>query len=92
MNHRTNSIDLAELLSLEELIEVDTPLQYIAMDRHDDINADVIIEESEMFRMNLHDTVVNTRGINPLMSYIVVPDEQPSNRPITRPNNPSIRH
>ncbi|KAF0760706.1 LON peptidase N-terminal domain and RING finger protein 1-like, partial [Aphis craccivora] len=88
LDHRLNSIDLAALLRLEELFEAET--RYIAMDRHDDINADVIIEESEMFRMNLHDTVVNTRGINPLMSYIVVPDEQSSNRPITRPNNPSI--
>ncbi|XP_060844521.1 E3 ubiquitin-protein ligase rnf8-B-like [Rhopalosiphum padi] len=92
VNHRLQTRDLATLISFEEIMEADTPLQYITVDQHEDISPDVIIEESEMFRMNLHDTVVSTGGINPLMSYIVVPDEQHSNRPITRPNNSSIRH
>ncbi|XP_025196618.1 E3 ubiquitin-protein ligase RNF8-like [Melanaphis sacchari] len=94
----TNSIlngrDITAFLNLENLIEADTsddtPLQYM-MDTHDDISADAIVEESEMFRMNLHDTVVSTRGINPLMSYIVS-DEQSSNEPITLPNNSSVDH
>lgn len=92
MNHRLTGRDLAALLSMEELLEADTPLEFLTMDRNDDINADVIVEESEMFRMNLHDTVISTRGVNPLMSYIVVPEEQASNRPITRPYNSFTRH
>jgi len=75
-------------------MEDDTPLQFLTMDDDDDddIDEDVIIEESEMFRMNLHDTVVNTRGVNPLMSYIVDPEEQSSSRSRTRPHNSSARH
>jgi hypothetical protein len=92
VNHRLQTRDLATLISFEEIMEADTPIQYITVDQHEDISPDVIIEESEMFRMNLHDTVVNTRGINPLMSYVVVPDEQHTNRPIILPNNSSIRH
>ncbi|XP_022168870.1 E3 ubiquitin-protein ligase rnf8-B-like isoform X2 [Myzus persicae] len=91
-NNRLNGIDLAALLSLEELIEADSPLQFLSMDQDDDIDEDMIVEESEMFRMNLHDTVVSTGGVNPLMSYIVADEEQTSNRSIARQRNSSARH
>lgn len=90
------------------MTEDDRPLQFLTMDDddddeywnndydndydNDDIDEDVIIEESEMFRMNLHDTVVNTRGVNPLMSYIVGSEEQTSSTSRTGPNNSSARH
>lgn len=50
-------------------------LNYFEDNQDEDIDADIIVEESEMFRMNLHDTVVNTGGVNPLMRYMV-PREQ----------------
>jgi len=53
----------------------------------DDIDEDMIIEEAEMFRMNLHDTVISTRGVNPLLSYVVGAEEQTSNGSITQPRN-----
>lgn len=79
----------------------DSPLQFLTMDDDDDrddggddddIDEDAIIEETEMFRMNLHDTVVSSRGLNPLMSYIVDAEEQTPNRSANRPRNSSARH
>jgi len=87
----SNGIDLIALMDLEDGMEGDSPLQFLSMDG-DEIDADAIIEEAEMFRMNLHDTVVNTRGVNPLMSYITDPEEQTSNGSRTRPRNSSARH
>ncbi|XP_029344720.1 E3 ubiquitin-protein ligase RNF8-like [Acyrthosiphon pisum] len=55
-------------------------------------NAQVLVDESELFRMNLHDTVVSTGGVNPLMSYIGDAEEYTFNRRITRPYNSSTRH
>jgi len=84
---------------LEGLIDGSSPLQFLESDESgvsdeedeedDDIDEDMIVEESEMFRMNLHDTVVSTRGVNPLMSYVVGAEEQTSNESITRPRNSS---
>ncbi|XP_015363450.1 PREDICTED: LON peptidase N-terminal domain and RING finger protein 1-like [Diuraphis noxia] len=92
-SNRFNGIDLAALLSLEELIEADSPLQFLESDEEDeeddDIDEDMIVEESEMFRMNLHDTVVSTRGVNPLMSYVVGAEEETSNESMTQPRNSS---
>ncbi|KAL5238468.1 hypothetical protein ACI65C_005878 [Semiaphis heraclei] len=91
---RFNGIDVAALLSLEELIEADSPLQFIESDEedeeNDDIDEDMIVEEAEMIRMNLHDTVVSTRGVNPLMSYVVGAEEQTSNGSIAQPRNSSV--
>lgn len=67
------------------MAEFDPPLQYNSMDQNNDINADIIVEESEMLRMNLHDTVVSTRGVNPLMSYI-------QQAPNIQANNSFVRH
>jgi len=101
MNFERNGIDLAALLGLNDMMEEDdAPIQFHPMDDVDDddddddvdIDEDVIIEESEMFRMNLHDTVVNTRGVNPLRSYIPDSDELTSSRFRTRPHNSSARH
>lgn len=81
-------------MSLEELIEADSPLQFIESDEedeeNDDIDEDMIVEEAEMIRMNLHDTVVSTRGVNPLMSYVVGAEEQTSNGSIAQPRNSSV--
>ncbi|XP_060864597.1 LON peptidase N-terminal domain and RING finger protein 1-like [Metopolophium dirhodum] len=69
------------------------PPQYrLPMDRNADFNTDFLVDESEIFRMNLHDTVVSTGGVNPLMSYVYGPEEQTSNTRITRPYNSSTRH
>ncbi|KAL4135554.1 hypothetical protein QTP88_007158 [Uroleucon formosanum] len=87
IDFESGGIDLMSLLGLDEVMDEDTPHFFDA----DDIDEDAIIEEAEIFRMNLHDTVVNTRGVNPLMSYITDPEEQTSSGFRTRPRNSSAR-
>jgi len=55
-------------------------------------NGYVRVNESDIFGMNLHDTVVSTGGVDPLMSYVVGTEEETSNRRITRPYNSYTRH
>jgi hypothetical protein len=38
-------------------------------DIEDDIEENVIRDQSEVMRMNLHDIVISTRGMNPLLDY-----------------------
>ncbi|KAL4135567.1 hypothetical protein QTP88_007167 [Uroleucon formosanum] len=69
-----------------------SPSEYqFPMNENADFNTDVLYDESDIFRMNLHDTVVSTRGVNPLMSYAVRPEERTSNRRTNRSYNNTRR-
>jgi len=92
--HRLSRNGLSGLMFAQQVdnVFIPPPQYQLPMNPNVDFNTDVLFDESEIFRMNLHDTVVSTGGINPLMSYVVGPEEQTSNRRMTRPYNSSTRH
>jgi len=57
------------------MIEHELSPQSYSTDEYN-IYENIIIEESEVFGMNLHDIVINTGGINPLIDYYAS-DEPP---------------
>lgn len=55
-------------------IGVDRPIEtldYFSENHDEVIETEVTIQEAEMYRMNLHDTVVSTGGLNPLIRYMI---------------------
>ncbi|VVC46040.1 Hypothetical protein CINCED_3A005786 [Cinara cedri] len=48
-------------------------LDYFSENQDEEIDEDVIVQEADMFRMNLHDTVVSMGGLNPLIRYMLPP-------------------
>lgn len=55
--------------SVDQFIRAELPDLYFH-NLVEDIHSDILLQESEMYRMNLHDLVVSTRGVDPLMRYL----------------------
>jgi len=90
MNHGFNSGSLSGLTYIiEQRAEATTLPTYHqrTVDRNIHFNADISVNELDMFRINSHDTVVSNISVSHQVSYFTDPEEQTSNRRSSRSEN-----